>query len=89
MNKKNFYRSLLVAASFAVIATAYAEAADNEAVAKAQQEYAEAMKGNDVGLQNEKRIQLSLQLSKARYSAATMKVSSINPGRKDYAADSK
>jgi hypothetical protein len=79
----------LVVASFAVIATAYAEAADNESVAKAQQEYSEAMKGNDIGLQNEKKIQLSLQLSKARFKADNMKESRNNPSRKEYEANSR
>lgn len=53
---------------FMVIATAQAEPGDSEAVSKARKDYAEAMKGHDVGLQNAMKIELSVQLAKERSS---------------------
>lgn len=48
------------------ITTANAVPGDDEAVAKARKDYAQAMKGHDAGLQNAMRAELSAQLAKSR-----------------------
>lgn len=53
--------------------TAHAEPGDAAAVAQARKDYAEAMKGHDIGLQNAMRAQLAAQLAKARERTAMAK----------------
>lgn len=61
------YRKTLLALCFAMSFTSVlAEPAEDEAVARARKDYANAMKTNDVGLQNAMRIELSVQLAKAK-----------------------
>lgn len=57
---------ILVLAVLMPFAAAQAASGDDEAVAKARMDYEQAMKGHDVGLQNAMKIQLSVQISKAR-----------------------
>jgi hypothetical protein len=44
----------------------HAEPGDDAAVANARQDYAKAMQGHDVGLQNAMKIELSVQLAKEK-----------------------
>lgn len=48
------------------LSTAHAEPGDAAAVAQARKDYADAMKGHDIGLQNAMRAQLAAQLAKSR-----------------------
>jgi len=63
---------ILAAALLVAVVAARAEPGDDAAVAQARKEYAQAMKGHDVGLQNATKIGLSvqIQLAKARAEAA-------------------
>ena len=53
-------------ACFMVSAMAQAEPGDAKAVAKARKDYAQAMHGHDVGVQNAMRVELSFQLAKSK-----------------------
>ncbi len=48
------------------LAPALAQQPEDEALAKARKDYEDAMKTNDVGLQNAMKIELSVQLAKAK-----------------------
>lgn len=63
---KVFCKVILALAFLLPIAAVHAAPADDEAVAKARMEYDQAMKGNDIGLQNAMKIQLSVEMAKAR-----------------------
>ncbi len=59
-------KAICVLACVAGAAMAHAEPGDDEEVAKARKDYADAMQGHDVGLQNAMKIELSVQLAKAK-----------------------
>lgn len=63
-NTNNLSKAILTAAFFMFVTTAYAAAAEDEAVARARSEYDAAMRGNDAGLQNAMKIQLATVLAK-------------------------
>ncbi len=63
-------RSITAFLLIAVMLPANAEPGDAEAVAKARRDYALAMKGHDIGLQNAMRAELAAQLAKARERSA-------------------
>jgi hypothetical protein len=71
MRTSNICKAVLVLALAVPFAAAQAAPGDNDAVAKARQEYEQAMKGHDVGLQNAMKIQLAVQISKARAQAGS------------------
>ncbi len=63
--------SILVNSTLAMIlatahAAAQADRIEDQAIAKARQDYEAAMQGNDAGLQNAKKIQLAVLLAKAQ-----------------------
>lgn len=60
----------ILASTMAIANTAVAEPGDSTAVAQARKDYAEAMKGQDKGLQNAMRAELAAQLAKSRENAA-------------------
>ncbi len=61
--------------------SALAEPPEDEAVSSARRDYAKAMKTNDVGLQNAMRIELSVQLAKARERKARKAAENGNANR--------
>lgn len=64
-NRNVLSRAMLTAAFFVVNNVSQAAPNEDAAVAQARREYEAAMKGNDVGLQNVKRIQLGVLTAKA------------------------
>ncbi len=62
---------VLLAALMGSANTALAEPGDAQAIAQARRDYANAMKGHDIGLQNAMRAQLAAQLAKSRENTAT------------------
>lgn len=66
-------KGILTLVLFMVIELAHAAPGDDEAVAKAKTDYAQAMQGHDVGLQNAMKIQLSVQLAKSKERAGKEK----------------
>ncbi len=60
------HKALLAILLGVIAATAWAEPGDDEAVAKARRDYENALKTNDVGLRNAMKIELSVQLAKAK-----------------------
>ncbi len=63
---RTYRKTLLALCCFMSLTSALADPAEDEAVARARRDYANAMKTNDVGLQNAMRIELSVQLAKAK-----------------------
>ncbi len=63
----------ILAVFMALTSTATAEPGDAAAVTQARKDYAEAMKGHDIGLQNAMRVELAAQLAKARERTAMAK----------------
>lgn len=62
---------ILLAALMGCASAALAEPGDAHAVAQARRDYANAMKGHDIGLQNAMRAQLAAQLAKSRENTST------------------
>lgn len=61
------YRKLLLAVCLCLVSLpALAQQQEDETLAKARRDYENAMKTNDVGLQNAMKIELSVQLAKAK-----------------------
>jgi len=57
---------MLAVAFVMAAALASAEPGDAEAVARARKDYARAMQGHDIGLQNAMKVELAVQLAKAK-----------------------
>jgi len=70
LTSKMFCAGITILVISMSIAAAQAASGNDEGVAKAKFEYEQAMKSHDVGLQNAMKIQLSVQLSKARIGKA-------------------
>lgn len=64
---------VLLAVLMGCASAALAEPGDAQAVAQARRDYANAMKGHDIGLQNAMRAQLAAQLAKSRENTAATK----------------
>ncbi len=59
-------RTMFALGCFAAVTWACAEPGDAREVAQARKDYARAMRGHDVGLQNAMRVELSYQLAQSR-----------------------
>jgi hypothetical protein len=70
INSAHIGAALAAVCMMAFAATAAAEPGDAEAVAKARRDYAQAMKGHDVGVQNAMRAELKAQLALSRKHAS-------------------
>ena len=71
MRISNINKAVLVFALVLPFVAAQAAPGDSDAVAKARQEYEQAMQGHDIGLQNAMKIQLAVQIAKARAQAGS------------------
>lgn len=79
LTSKTIFTGILTLAILMPIAVVQAAPGDDEAVVRARVEYDQAMKGHDVGLQNAMKIQLSLQLAKAKVGKKVIEDSNSKP----------